>query len=140
VNSQPKLAEKAPPRPPAPREAEAEEPPNNDGDHREARDLFRRAKKAFEKKDYWGTIVHCRYAIQFADDQAEYFHLLGLALAQNRQWRQEAEENLKIATDLDPSKPEYFGALGELYRDEGLDRMFEKAKGIDPNYQIPDER
>ena len=140
-----KLAESAPPRrESASRRAEAEELPSGNKKHPVARDLFRRAKQAFEKKDYWGTIEHCRSAIEFAGDQAEYFHLLGLALAQNREWREEAEENLKIAADLDPSKAEYFGALGELYQDEGQDSqarvMFEKAKGIEPTYELPEKQ
>ena len=138
-----KLAESAPPRPES-ASRRAEDLPSGNEKQPEARDLFRRARQAFERKDYWGTIEHCRHAIEFADDQAEYFHLLGLALAQNREWREEAEEKLNIAAHLDSSKSEYFGALGEFYQNEGkhsLARaMFEKAKEIEPTYEIPEEQ
>ncbi len=47
------------------------------------------------------------------------FYLLGRALARNPSWRKEAEENLRIASSLDPTNADYFLTLGELYRREG---------------------
>jgi tetratricopeptide (TPR) repeat protein len=107
-----------------------------------AKALFARARKAYDKQDYWETIQLCRQAIEIAKDRAEHFHLLGLALSHNPKWRVDAEQNLKIATHLDPWKPEYFVALGELYRRAGLHvrarKVFEQAKAIDPNFTIPE--
>jgi len=112
-------------------------------DSGEAKALFARARKAYDKKDYWEAIQLCRQAIELARDRAEHFHLLGLALSHNPKWRQDAEQNLRIATNLDPWKPEYFVALGELYRRAGLQvrasKMFEQAKAIDPQLKIPEE-
>ena len=105
--------------------------------------LFVRAKRAYDNKDYWACIQLCRQAVEISNDQAEHFHLLGLALSQNPKWRVDAEQNLKIATRLDPWKPEYFIALGELYKREGLqsraDRMFEQARAIDPTNVLLDD-
>ncbi len=60
--------------------------------------------------------------------------MLGLAQAQNSKWRLDAERNLKIAAKLDPWKPGYFVALGELYQKAGMrlkaQRMFEQAKTL----------
>ena len=75
-------------------------------------------------------------------DKAEYFHFLGLALANNPKWRMDAEKNLKIAVNLEPWRPDYLISLGKLYREAGLhlraERIFEQAKAIDPTSQIPD--
>jgi serine/threonine protein kinase len=93
--------------------------------------LFARAKKAFEEKEYLRTALLCREAIELAGDRANYFHLLGVALSQNRKSRLEAEQNLKKAAKLDPRNPEYLTALGTLYENEGLRwrarTMFENA-------------
>ncbi len=74
--------------------------------------------------------------------RADYFHLLGVALSQNPKWTHDAEQNLRMATESDPSCPEYFAALGTLYQSEGLAararRAFEKLKALDPKYPIPD--
>ena len=59
----------------------------------------------------------------------------------NPKWRHEAAQNLKIATNLDLWKPQYFAALGELYQEGGMprraQRMFEEAKAIDPSFPVP---
>lgn len=118
-------------------------PPHTTTDPKAAKAFFARARKAYEKKDYWETIQLCRQAIEIARDRAEHFHLLGLALSHNPKWRVDAEQNLKIATNLDPWKPEYFVALGELYRRAGMHvrarKMFEHAKAIDPSFRVPEE-
>jgi tetratricopeptide (TPR) repeat protein len=64
-------------------------------------------------------------------------------LARNKSWRKEAEENLRIASGLDPTNANYFLTLGELYRRAGLasraKKMFEQAKAINPDCEIPKE-
>ncbi len=91
--------------------------------------------------DYWSAIELCRTAIEYGDNEADYFHLLGRALGQNSKWRKEAETNLKIATNLKPWEPRYFLSLAELYHREGLQhrvrRTIEQLKAIDPTYKIP---
>jgi tetratricopeptide (TPR) repeat protein len=128
-------------RPIPPAASPAAETPGDDDPGKRAKQLFQRAKRAYDKTDYWEAIQFCREAIELANDQAEYFHLLGLALARNPSWRKEAEENLRIASSLDPLNAEYFLILGEIYQREGLDlrarKMFEQAKKIDPDCKIP---
>ncbi len=108
-----------------------------------ARSLFESARDAFGAQDYWQAIVLCREAIDLASDQAEYYHLLGLALAQNRKWRLEAEQNLKMATVLDPGNPEYLSSLGTLYEREGLRlrarTMFENATAVSGSFSMTDK-
>jgi tetratricopeptide (TPR) repeat protein len=126
----------------APASEGADTPPQEDAGKR-ARQLFQQAKRAYDKTDFWETIQFCREAIELVNDEAQYFYLLGRALARNKSWRKEAEENLRIASGLDPTNADYFLGLGELYRREGLasraKKMFEQAKAIDPDCEIPDE-
>ncbi len=126
----------------APASEGADTPPREDAGKR-ARQLFQQAKRAYDKTDFWETIQFCREAIELVNDEAQYFYLLGRALARNKSWRKEAEENLRIASGLDPTNVDSFLGLGELYRREGLasraKKMFEQAKAIDPDCEIPDE-
>ena len=126
----------------APASEGADTPPREDAGKR-ARQLFQQAKRAYDKTDFWETIQFCREAIELVNDEAQYFYLLGRALARNKSWRREAEENLRIASGLDPTNVDYFLGLGELYRREGLasraKKMFEQAKAIDPDCEIPDQ-
>ena len=89
-------------------------------DPQQARDLYLQAKVAYQKEDYWRTIEYCKKAVEIDQSRADYFHLLGVALSQNPKWKHDAEQNLRMATELDPSCPEYFAALGALYQSEGL--------------------
>ncbi|MGH9320256.1 MAG: DnaJ domain-containing protein, partial [Vicinamibacteria bacterium] len=113
------------------------------GDATEAIALFRRAQQAYESADYWNAIRLCQEAVDMAPERAEVYHLLGLALSKNPKWRQDAEKNLRIATNLDPWKADYFVALGSLYLDVGLHlrarKAFEQARVVDPMVQIPEE-
>jgi curved DNA-binding protein CbpA len=109
----------------------------------EAKVCFARAKRAFDLEDYWTTIQLCQQAIEIVSDQAEYYHLLGLAQAQNPKWRLDAERNLKIATNLDSWKSQYWMDLGRLYERAGLNiraqRAFEQARAIDPSFSLEEE-
>jgi tetratricopeptide (TPR) repeat protein len=109
----------------------------------EAMSLFRRAQEAYDASDFWNAIQFCHQAIDQAPERAEAYHLLGLALSKNPKWRQDAEKNLRIATNLDPWKADYFLALGSLYQDVGLHlrarKAFEQAKAVDPTAKVPDD-
>jgi tetratricopeptide (TPR) repeat protein len=102
----------------------------------EAKALFSRAKRAYQEHDFWNSIQLCQQAIEIVSDEAEYYHLLGLALQENPKWRQDAERNFKIASNLDPWKTEYLLALGKLYQKAGMNlrasKMFQQANAIDP--------
>ncbi|MFQ5789147.1 MAG: DnaJ domain-containing protein, partial [Acidobacteriota bacterium] len=124
-----------------PAEVKTTKPSYRRKDRNEARRLFLRAKKAYAKRDYWKTIQLCRHAIELGENEPDHFHLLGLALAHNPKWRIDAEQNLKIASNLQPWQAKHFVALGELYEREGLHirarKMFEHARAIDPSCPLP---
>ncbi len=111
-------------------------------DAKEGKAFFARAKNAFLKCDYWMTIQFCQQAIEITGDQAEYYHLLGMAQKENPKWRKDTERNLKIAIKLDPWRPEYLVALGKLYQDAGMsvrvEKIFEQTRALDPSFPIPD--
>jgi tetratricopeptide (TPR) repeat protein len=108
----------------------------------DAATLFRRAQLAFETEDFWTSIELARQAVDLAPDCAAYYHLLGVALAKNPKWRQDAEKNLKIAANLDPFKASYVLELAKLYENAGLhlraQKTLEKAQAIDPTVEGPD--
>ena len=111
-------------------------------DPAEAKAHYLRAKKAYAQEDYWRTIQLCQQAIEIVSDQAEYYHLLGMAQAENPKWRLDAERNFKIATNLDPWKSKYLSALGKLYLKAGMalraHKIFEQATAIDPTFAPPE--
>ena len=104
----------------------AEEPTTGDdvaqqkNDERQQEEIFLRAKNAYLFKDYWQTIQLCRHAIRLWESEAKYHHLLGLALAQNENWKDQAEESLLKAAALNPRNPEHFKALGQFYETQGI--------------------
>ncbi len=105
----------------------------------DATSLFNRAKHAFETEEFWTCIELIRQAVDLAPDVAAYYHLLGVALAKNPKWRQDAEKNLRIAANLDPFKASYMLELATLYEGAGLhlraQKTLEKAQAIDPTVE-----
>jgi len=111
----------------------------------EAKRMFLLAKQAFQEKDFWQAIELCRRAIELDhDNDADRYHLLGRALAENPKWRKDAEQNLKIAQKLEPWAPRHLVALGKLYQKEGLleraERTFQQVRTIDPDFPLPQLR
>ena len=108
----------------------------------DAASLFHRAHLAFDSEDFWRCIELSREAVDLAPDCAAYYNLLGLALAKNPKWRQDAEKNLKIAANLDPFKASYVLELAKLYERAGLhlraQKTLEKAQAIDPTVEGPE--
>lgn len=108
----------------------------------DAASLHQRAKRAFDTADYWMCIELARQAVDLAPDVAAHYHLLGLALAKNPKWRRDAEQNLKIAANLEPFQASYVLDLAKLYESAGLhlraQKMLEKAKAIDPTVEGPE--
>jgi serine/threonine protein kinase len=109
---------------------------------RHARELYDRALRAFDAQDFWEAIQLCRQALEVDDSQADYFHLLGRALMQNKMWRREAADNFRKASELDPHNVNYLGMLGAIYKAEGLtaraNSVLKKAQLIDPAYTLPE--
>jgi len=109
---------------------------------RYARELYDRALRAFDMQDFWESIQLCRQALETDDTQAEYFHLLGRALMQNKKWRKEAADSFRKATELDPANLAYLGMLGAVYKAEGLQArataVLKKAQSLDPSFTLPE--
>jgi tetratricopeptide (TPR) repeat protein len=110
----------------------------------EAKTLFKQAKRAYKEQDFWRTIELCRSSIELSEDNdPERFHLLGRALSENPRWRQDAEQNLKIAHKLKPWEPRYLVSLAKFYEKVGLQhraqRLYEQVRVMDPDYQVGDE-
>ncbi|HEY7820831.1 MAG TPA: protein kinase, partial [Vicinamibacteria bacterium] len=109
---------------------------------RYARELYDRAHRAFDMQDFWEAIQLCRQALETDDSQAEYFHLLGRALMQNKKWRKEAADSFRRASELDPGNLDYLGMLGAVYRAEGLQArataVLKKAQSLDPAFALPE--
>ncbi|MGH9324463.1 MAG: hypothetical protein ACRD21_15285 [Vicinamibacteria bacterium] len=78
-----------------------------------------------------------------ADDDPERFHLLGKALSENPRWRQDAEQNFKIAHNLKPWEPRYLVSMGKLYEKVGLhqraQRLYDQVRAMDPDYPIHED-
>jgi cytochrome c-type biogenesis protein CcmH/NrfG len=93
-------------------------------------------------QDFWESIQLCRQALEVDDTQAEYFHLLGRALMQNKKWRKEAADSFRRATELDPGNLAYLGMLGAVYKAEGLQArataILKKAQSLDPAFTLPE--
>ncbi|HEY7821090.1 MAG TPA: DUF4388 domain-containing protein [Vicinamibacteria bacterium] len=107
----------------------------------EAKALFQKAKRAYKEQDFWRTIELCRSAIELSEDNdPEVFHLLGTALSENPRWRQDAEQNLKIAHNLKPWQPRYLMSLARFYEKAGLQhraqRLYEQVRVMDPDYEV----
>lgn len=109
---------------------------------RYAEELYGRAMTAFDLQDFWEVIQLCRQAIEHHDQKADYFFLLGRAMMQNKSWRKEAAENFRTACELEPENVELLGALGALYRSEGLtaraSTILERARAVQPDYELPE--
>jgi serine/threonine protein kinase len=109
---------------------------------RYARELYDRGLRAFDTHDFWDAIQLARQAIEVDDGEAEFFALLGRALMQNKKWRKEAADNFRRASDLAPNNVEYLGMLGAIYQAVGLatraQSVLEKAREIDPDYELPE--
>ncbi len=109
---------------------------------RYARELYDRALRAFDTQDFWESIQLCRQALETDDSQAEYYHLLGRALLQNKKWRKEAADNFRKASELEPGNLTYLGMLGAVYKAEGLQArassVLKKAQSLDPSFVLPE--
>jgi serine/threonine protein kinase len=109
---------------------------------RYARELYDRALRAFDLQDFWESIQLCRQALESDDTQAEYHHLLGRALMQNKKWRKEAADSFRKASELDPGNLAYLGMLGAVYKAEGLQArataILKKAQSLDPSFTLPE--
>lgn len=107
-----------------------------------AEKYFVKAREYSREGDFYNCIQFCRLAIKFNSESALPYQLMAEALARNpdRRWQRQAEEAYARATELEPFNAELFVALGNFYRDQGLDsrarKMYEKALEILPSHVV----
>ncbi len=126
---------------PAPLANTEPESPGRPKNPEEAKILFNQANRAYKEQDFWRAIELCRASIELSEDNdPERFHLLGRALSENPRWRQDAEQNLKIAQNLKPWEPRYLVSLAQFYEKAGLQlraqRLYEQVRVIDPDFHV----
>jgi curved DNA-binding protein CbpA len=86
---------------------DAEMPQNAGQDRREARQLaqqsLEKARECLAEKNYVGSILWLRRAIEIEPQCSSYRMMLGLSLAQVPEYRREAVEQFERAIEIDPS-------------------------------------
>ena len=128
------MVKTAPAQAAAPREATTGEfkekrPEGYDEQYKEkaarAAEWFQNGMKEFKSGNYWGAVDNFSWAVRLDPIKAPYFYYYGLCLSFIPRRRHEAEENIRKALDIDPSKVEFHIELSNLYLKSGL-----KAKSL----------
>ena len=110
----------------------------------EAGDLAPICKAAAERRKFGEAVSFLENAIEMDGEQAEFRLELGRLLTQNPRHRATAEEHLRTAAELDPSNPQVYVALADLYgrmdrADDAL-RALREALRWDPGNQDASRR
>jgi len=106
---------------------------------RVADNYFAKALKCKREADFHNAIQYGKLAISHNSSDARYFSLLADCQVRNPEgrWQKMAEENYRRSTQLDPWNPDYWMALGRLYKRRGMRlrarRNFEEALKLVPN-------
>lgn len=102
-----------------------------------AADQFNRGMKEYKAGNFWGALEAFNWASRLDAGNSKYYFYEGLALMQMPRRRHDAEEKLKKAIELDPSRTAYYIELGNLYLKAGLKSralsMFKEALNWDPD-------
>lgn len=108
-------------------------------DEEKAREMFRKAKTAFQQRQYTGTATIMKSVVQLDDTKAEYFLLLGLSQTNVPTERREAEQNLNRAAEMETWNAEPMAGLGMLFYSEKLYSKaayyFRKALELEPHHE-----
>ncbi len=101
--------------------------------------IFANAKAAITTREYERAVRLLQNLIDRKPDQAEYHLYLAAACVQLRGRKREAEQALKQATRLAPSDPHAYVALGDLYREGGMEEKaascYREALRWDPRHR-----
>jgi tetratricopeptide (TPR) repeat protein len=99
--------------------------------------IFNNAKKALSGGEFDRAAQLLNNLITRFPDRADYHYYLATAYTGLRGRKREAEQVLKRAIELEPTNPNYYLALGNLYRSGGIvDKaleMYRTALRCDPN-------
>lgn len=81
---------------------------------------FDNGMKDFKGGNYWGAVEAFSWAARLDPLKAPYFFYLGLCLSSIPRRKHEAEEHLRKALEIDPTKVEYHIELSNLYLTSGM--------------------
>lgn len=83
---------------------------------KEAKRLYRASLPLMKNGEYFRAAEYLRKACQMDPNRAEYFYYLGAAFYKKGRSLKQAEEALYRAIELDGSCPDYYLALGQVYK------------------------
>jgi tetratricopeptide (TPR) repeat protein len=99
-------------------------------------DCFLHATQCLRAENFVGSIVWLRKCVELAPDDSKYHALLARSLATIPQYRDEAIEHYKRATEIDPWNVRVLIQFAELYEDLQLPlnarALYSKVLKIDP--------
>jgi tetratricopeptide (TPR) repeat protein len=90
-----------------------------------ANEWYQSGVKELKAGNYWGAVDSFGWATRLDPAKAQYFYYYGLSVSFIPRRKHEAEDYLRKALEIDPSKADYHLALGNLYLKSGL-----KAKAL----------
>jgi len=102
---------------------------------RQAEQLFGEGKRHYDEMHFFDAIQSLREAIRLYPKKGHH-KLLALALMKNPLWAKEAEEQFRLALQMDQFDAECLFGLVQIYEDRGMttrsQKMYEQAATYDP--------
>ena len=102
---------------------------------RQAEQLFGEGKRHYDEMHFFDAIQSLREAIRLYPKKS-YHKLHAHALMKNPLWAKEAEEQFKLALQMDQFDAECLFGLGQIYEEKGMttraQKMYEQAATYDP--------
>jgi tetratricopeptide (TPR) repeat protein len=115
-------------------------PPTSSGEKVDSQETATRSYQfacaALERKDFATALTYLREAVKHMPEVVAYRARLASLCMQNPKLRKEAEENIQAILRIEPKNIDAMFALGQLYRQAGLDKsariQFENVLKIQP--------
>ncbi len=102
---------------------------------RQAEQLFGEGKRHYDEMHFFDAIQSLREAIRLYPKKGHH-KLLALVLMKNPLWAKEAEEQFRLALQMDQFDAECLFGLVQIYEDRGMttrsQKMYEQAATYDP--------
>jgi curved DNA-binding protein CbpA len=99
---------------------------------------FQLGRTLYNQGRYEEALPFLSDAVRLWKDNAQYYFYLALAETKIPSFRLQAEKDFLEAIRLEPWSPNFYVALGLLYKEEGMNhkalKQMEKALNIDPSY------
>lgn len=104
-----------------------------------AANQFNKGLKEYKAGNFWGALEAFTWAGRLDPANARYWYYQGLALAEMPRRQHDAQDHLKKAIEIEPTRPEFHVALGSLYLKNNLKTraisQFREALKWDPDSQ-----